>query len=289
MYNCHMNLRECVQTVQEAGLAHGFTLIVVGGGVVRLIGKKTAIVKIDEARKSIILKSAENPTTKRGEDEKTIVDIDCIAFSNDPDPFTRGVKEEYGKLVQDLKNLQKSTPEFPAISLEPVLYHPYFKKPNILTQFVSSIESYHDHDYFFRLGNAKQDVQTKSLDFWTLQFQEDPDCHISTFLPQALQRRYEIRGFAIKPKDKEKIYNSDNPFAQFVTNFRIKTKGKYDLLFPEWDNFALLVQNKKEPSMQIKRALWKLYWMTIGTYLAHGTGFVGKLLLPLGNTFFAGK
>ena len=39
----------------------------------------------------------------------------------------------------------------------------------------------------------------------------------------------------------------------------------------------------------VEKGLWNAYWATIGTYLAHGTGIVGKLLLPLGNTFFAGK
>lgn len=280
-----MTLRQAILAVQKIGFAYDFTIVIVGGAVVRLIGKKTTLKKIDADKKIVFLANAENPTTKR-EDGKTIVDVDCIAFSNEKDPFTKEVKQKFENLRQELKKLQNQ-PGFPAVSLEPVLYHPYFPKPNSLTQFVSSIESYHDHDYFFRLGAVKQDVRRNSLAFWTYVFEEN-DEQIISFNPLAIQHRYNIRGFAAKPKDLEKIWGKSH-FALFVEEFDKKTKGVFVSDFVQWDEFAHQLQSAKQSSMQIKRNLWNAYWNTVGTYLAHGTGFIGKLLLPLGNTFFAGK
>ncbi|HYK09139.1 MAG TPA: hypothetical protein VEW42_06620 [Candidatus Eisenbacteria bacterium] len=281
-----MNLREAITQVQKVGLQHGFTIVIVGGALTRLIGPKTTIKKIDTDKKIIYLEGAENPGVIRGEDGKTIVDIDAIAFSNENDPFSKEVKEAFYHLKKALRELQKSTKDFPAISLEPVLYHPHFPKPNQLTQFVSSIESYHDHDYFFRLGTIKQDVQKKSLSFWTYSMGSD---NIVSLSPLAIQRRYAIRGFSIKPKDKDKMWNPQSPFVQFLTKFTAKTDGVYEKCFTEWDEFSTRVTLSAIPSMRLKKGLWDAYWTTIGTYLAHGTGRMGKLLLPLGNTFFAGK
>lgn len=273
-----------MQEVQEIGRAHGFTIVIVGGALVRLIGKKTTIAAVDIKKKHIILKNSENPSIIRNEDGKTIVDIDSIAFSNEKDPFTKGVKQQFTNLTRAIKKRQSQS-DFPAVSLEPVLYHPYFPKPNLLTQFVSSIESYHDTDFFFRLGKVKQDVSSQSLAFWT--YEIDTNKSFISLSPIAIQKRYAIRGFAVKPKDKKKIWGT-SPFAHFVLDFEKKTKDETKD-FAEWDVFAQHIQTAQQPSMQVKRALWKAYWQTIGTYLAHGTGFVGKLLLPLGNTFFAGK
>ena len=280
-----MRLREAIIAAQQVGFQHNFTIVIVGGALVRLIGKKTTISKIDTKERTITLHASENPSTQR-EDGKTTVDIDCIAFSNEKDPFSKEVKEVFENLQKDLKIIQHDS-HFPAISLEPVLYHPYFPKPNQLTQFVSSIESYHDHDYFFRLGMVKQDVKKESLAFWTYKF-DDSDEQIISFNPLAIQHRYAIRGFSAKPKDVEKIWGK-SAYAQFVSDFDKKTKGAYAKEFLDWDIFATNIANALQPSMRVKRTLWKAYWQTIGTYLAHGTGIVGKVLLPLGNSLFAGK
>lgn len=281
-----LSLRDAIQEVQKIGLQHNFTIVIVGGALTRLIGNKTTIKKIDTDKKILFLEGAENPSVIRGEDLKTTVDIDAIAFSNADDPFTKGVKNEFHRLKQDLYQLQKSTPGFPAISVEPVLYHPYFPKPNPLTQFVSSVESYHDKDFFFRLGNVKADVQRKSLAFWTYQMDGQ---EIISLSPLAIQQRYAIRGFSIKPKDKEKMWGKTSAFVQFIDEFNKKTNNSYEKYFIEWTDFAERVASSQVPSMRLKKGLWNAYWATIGTYLAHGTGLAGRLLLPLGNTFFAGK
>lgn len=280
-----MQLREAITKVQQLGKQHHFTIIVVGGAMVRLIGKQTTIKKVDEAKRMIYVEHAENPTTTRPEDNQTIVDIDCIAFSSESDPFTREVKQEFSTLSKEMLKLREDS-VFPVVSLEPVLYHPYFPKPHPLTQFVSSIESYHSNNFFFRLGSSTADVATESLAPWTYVVSESEQ--IVSLNPLALQLRYNIRGFSIKPKDKEKIWGKSD-FARFVQEFDKKTKGAYQKDFIAWHDFETYIQQTRQPSMQIKRSLWNIYWQTIGTYLAHGTGPVGKLLLPLGNTFFAGK
>lgn len=280
-----MTLRQAIQEVQKVGQEHGFTIVIVGGALVRLIGSKTTIKKIDEDKRIIFLEGAENPSVVREEDKKTIVDIDAIAFSSEQDPFTKAVKDEFYLLLKDHKALRNS--DFPAISVEPVLYHPHFPKPKQVTQFVSSVESYHDHDYFFRLGSVKQDVKKRSLAFWTYNIGKDQD--IVSINPIAIQKRYAIRGFSVKPKDKEKMWGEQSVFSKFVKDFNLKTHNVFEKDFIEWDEFAQRVAASTNPSMRLKKGLWNAYWATIGTYLAHGTGIAGKMLLPLGNTLFAGK
>jgi len=281
-----MTLRDAVLEVQKIGFEHGFTIVIVGGAITRLIGKKTKIKKIDEKGKIIYLENAENPGIARIEDSKTNVDIDGVVFSNDIDPFTKETKEKFAVLFKNLKNLRK-VKGFPAISIEPVLYHPIFAKPNIFTQFVSSVESYLNGEFLFRLGTVRQSIQKESLEFWTYKLSETES--LITLSPIAIQKRYLIRGFSIKPKDKEKIFGKNSFFGHFVSEFNDKTNGKYLKYFDEWNKFARLIETSKGLSMQIKRGLWKIYWNSIGNYLAHGTGLIGKILLPLGNTFFAGK
>lgn len=279
-----MKLRECIQLVQETAQQHNTCAVIVGGAIVRLIGTKTKIEKISETTQTIVVSHLDDPDIQRPEDSKTTIDIDCIAFSTLEDPFTHEAKENFAAFQKDIQRITSSTKGFPAVSVEPVLYHPYFPKPNPLFQFVSSVESYHDHDFFFRLGQVKQDVSLSSLAFWKYVYGKEM---ITSFHPIAILERYRVRGFGIKPKDKEKIQNST--FARFVSDFNTKTKGNFEKDIKEWHDFAKNVQNAKQPSMKVKKQLWNTYWQTIGTYVAHGTGFVGKILLPLGNTFFAGK
>lgn len=283
-----MLLRESIQLLQEMARKHHLLVIIVGGAIVRLIDNDTAIKHIDEERQTILLGHAKNPSVVRIEDGKTTVDIDCIAFASATDPFKTNFKKDFTHFLQDLQNLSKTYPDFPRVSIEPVLYHPDFPKPQTFIQFVSSIESYYADNFFFRLGGVKQDVSKKSLEPWTLTFTDSKET-ITTFMPTALQKRYAIRGFSTKQKDKGKIFDANAPFAQFVANFRIKTKGTYDGYLTEWDEFEKKIATSKQPSMVLKRHMWNIYWQTIGTYLAHGTGILGKFLLPLGNTFFAGK
>lgn len=282
-----MQLIDAIQKTQQVGQQHGFTIVVVGGAIVRLIDKKTTIEKVDAKKRMIFLKDAENPGTTRSEDARTTVDIDGIVFSNATDPFTQEVKQGYTYLLKNLHRLRKDTPHFPPISLEPVLYHPYFPKPNQLTQFVSSVESYQANHFFFRLDSVKEDVSQESLDFWT--YVLDKDTSVISLNPLAIQRRYAIRGFSVKPKDKEKIWGKTSIFAHFVQDFSQKTNHALEKDFIAWDEFARRIATSNNPSIRSKKALWNAYWQTIGTYLAHGTGIVGKVLLPLGNTFFAGK
>lgn len=277
-----MKLRTVIQQVQIIGKQHGFILILVGGGTIRLIGEKTHIEKIDTKRKILVLKNALAPTTQRS--DKTLIDLDMIAFAENASSQT---PEAFEKLQKELLILQKNR-NFPPISLEPVLYHPQWKNPNTLMQFNSSIEREHQQ-YFFRLDTVKQQVQVTSLDTWIWQFAETPKEYILTFSPLALQLRYAIRGFARKPKDRQKIWRANAPFPKLVNQFREKTQNIYGKDFLEWYAFEKAIQTAKQPRIQAKRQLYQLFWQTIGTYFAHGTGFLGKLLLPFGNSFFSGK
>ncbi|MDE2026772.1 MAG: hypothetical protein KGJ07_09875, partial [Patescibacteria group bacterium] len=170
-----MNLRRAIQLLQDTAKSSHMQIIIVGGAMVRLIGPQTAIKQINTEKQTILLDKALNPDVSREEDKKTIVDIDCIAFSSEKDPFNRNVRHDFEKLRSEIKKLQKEYPDFPAISMEPVLYHPYFMKPHTLSQFVSSIESYHKDSFFFRLGGIKVDVQKKSVEPWTYAFTDSQE------------------------------------------------------------------------------------------------------------------
>lgn len=283
-----LTLRQAIYTVQEVGKRHGFLITIVGGAMVRLISNSTKIQKIDTKSKKIYLSGAENPGVSREEDPTTKVDIDAIAFSTNSNPFTMTVKQQFEDLQKELKSFELDN-NFPAISIEPVFYHPPFAEPNSITQFVSSVEKYqHSSSYIFRLGNATQKIHPESLAIWTLYFLDTKE-EISTLCPPAIQGRYAIRGFSKKPKDVEKIWGKNSAFSGYVKNFNFQTKHTLVQYFLDWNIFEEKIQKDHHPLMIIKRTLWKVYWATIGTYLAHGTGPIGKILLPLGNTLFAGK
>lgn len=277
-----MKLINAIQQVQIIGKKHGFILILVGGGAIRLIGDQTHIQSLDRQKRVIKLKTANDPTTQRS--DMTLVDLDMIAFAEKPSAQTPQV---FKKLQKELKVLQQKK-EFPPISLEPVFYHPAWKKPNTLIQFVSSIEK-EKETYFFRLDSIKQPVQTTSLAVWTWQVEDAANESIQTFSPLALQLRYAIRGLGKKPKDIQKVWKENAPFTKFVKEFDNLTKQKYQKDFREWLLFENKLQANTYPRIYMKRGLYQLYWRTVGTYLAHGTGIIGKILLPFGNTFFAGK
>lgn len=282
-------LRQAIVKVQKIGERYGLVIVVVGGAFVRNIAKKVTIQKIDTKSKTIYISGALNPGLNREEDPTTTVDIDAIVFSSPKeDTYSPSTKIRFTQLMKELTLLQQSEKGFPAISLEPVLYHPLWPKPNLLTQFVSSIESYPSGQFLFRLGSVSKTVSAKSLAVWTYVFTETEE-RIASLMPPAIQMRYAIRGFTIKPKDKEKIWGETSAFAQFVNEFNKKTEGKYAAYLEEWEAFAKTLQSSPHLSIRIKRALWNTYWKTIGTYLAHGKGLIGKFLLPFGNTFFAGK
>lgn len=284
-----MTLRQTIQKVQGIGERHGFVVAIVGGALVRNISKGVIIQRIDSKDKAIYLSHTENPGISREEDPKTTVDIDAIAFSQNKDPFNEKTRQQFSELQSALQKLQKTEKGFPAISIEPVFYHPAFPEPNSLFQFVSSVEmeKANTDKYIFKLGSITQEVAKESLEPWTYVFETGEK--IASLMPSAIQRRYAIRGFTKKPKDKTKIWGEDSAFAQFVAEFNKQTHNQFEKYFAEWDNFEKTIQTSKEPLTATKRTLWNLYWKTIGTYLAHGTGLIGKILLPLGNTFFAGK
>ncbi len=290
MYNAGMTLRQAIIQVQEIGERYGFTIAIVGGGIVRLISKGVKIQRIDAKGKVIYLSNTKNPGVTREEDPTTTIDIDAIAISSKKNPFTRETRTNFEKMTRELQLLRSASQNFPAISLEPIFYHPTWGNPNQIFQFVSSVEQYptHSDHFLFRLGTIRQSVKEASLAVWTYVFIETNES-IQSLLPQAIQLRYAIRGFSKKPKDIEKIWGEKSAFATFVKDFQTQTHNQYDNLFDEWKLFEKKVQRSTSPSIWIKRGLWNLYWQTIGTYLAHGTGIIGKILLPLGNTFFAGK
>lgn len=287
----HLTLRKAIEEVQRVGKRHGFSIAIVGGSIVRLISNTTKIQKIVSKDKVIYLSMSENPLTQRIEDHRTTIDIDAIAFSLEQNPFLPTVSTMFEKLQQELKTLSMSQKDFPAVSIEPVFYHPSWPEPNTLTQFVSSIELYkqNPNHFIFRLGTVTQEINLKSLDIWTLKFVENPKEELLTLMPPALQRRYAIRGFSRKPKDVEKIWGKSSPFAQFVKAFNKQTNNQFEQYFTGWDAFEKKIHTDNNALMQTKRGLWNAYWSTIGTYLAHGTGFIGRILLPFGNTIFAGK
>lgn len=283
-----LSLRRSIEKVQRVGKSHGFFVAIVGGAMVRLVSNSTKIQRIDTKDNVIYLSGAENPGLSREEDKGTLIDIDAIVFSDEKNPFTQKTKANFQRLQHDLQTIQNSDKNFPPVSIEPVFYHPPFPQPNTLTQFVSSVEK-DTQGYFFRLDRVKTYVKPQSLAIWTIKFVENPDEEILTLMPIAIQRRYAIRGFSKKPKDIEKVWGKDSSFGKFVQAFNAQTHNTYEQYFGEWDTFGDKIQSENHPITAAKRALWKLYWATIGTYLAHGTGIVGKLLLPLGNTLFAGK
>ena len=170
----------------------------------------------------------------------------------------------------------------PFLSIENAIYYP--QKINKIFQFVTSI--YIDKNNLPNLvfGNIEEKISWQSLEKWNIIL--DNNVNYSARNPIADYFAYHFRSpGGIKPKDVKKI-----KLLQKLTNDLIQ-KGKIkkiyfktNLYYAPWIKFINLLENNNDFNLIFKKIFMKIYWETIGNYLAHGKG-LSKYFQSLSNYF----
>lgn len=233
-----------------------------------LLNNKTSW-KINFSNKEIILIDNNRLSEKRS--DKSYRDIDLIVFEKDI------------KKIEVLKLFYKNKfHNQPILSIENAIFYP--KKINTILQFVTSIYIDENHLPNLIFGDIKEKISWKSLDKWKIIL--DNNLIFSVRNPIADYYAYHFRSpGGIKPKDLKKIKllkTLTNDF--FKKGKKIKIDFKTSLYYHPWIKFINKLKNNNNFNLGFKKIFMKIYWKTIGNYLAHGKGF-SKPLQLLSNHF----
>lgn len=254
---------------KKNNLNHRFVGSISYGG---LLNKKT-FSSINVRGKTVTLFNS-NPLSLLRSDN-SLRDIDLILFCDNLNKIT--------KFKQFIKKISFSYSSFPLICVEATIY-PNFGKRNKLLQMVTSLETDEKNNLFLAFDNIKQVITWKSVEPWTLILNKK--ISYTTRNPIADYFAYQFRSpSGTKPKDKDKVIFLKKLSEKLIEEGQ-KNKIDYlsDSYFENWQIFLNKLEKTNSTSIFIKKQLLKYYWLTIGTYLAHGKG-VGKLFLSSQNQF----
>ncbi len=221
-----------------------------------LLNKKTTW-KINIKNREVILTNNNKLTSLRK--DKTLKDIDLIIFEKNKNKL-KSLKKIYNK-----KSNKKSR-----LSLENAVYFP--NKINSLLQFVTTIYIDKDNEYYLQFGNIKEKILKKSLEAWTVILNDKLKYSVRNPIADYFAYQFRSPG-GIKEKDKNKLILLKKLSDDVIKNGR---KNNIDFLLDQyynsWFNFIQKLQTSNDYNIRIKRTLMKIYWKTIGEYLAHGKG-----------------
>lgn len=184
--------------------------------------------------KRVILKNANDLQAIRHDSTKR--DIDLIILN--PSQIINKLLAEF----------IKSHPEFPPVSIEPVILEA--TPPSIFPQFVTAIKKING-DYYLSFDDILQKISLKSLEPWKLKID---DLEITVRHPYADYLAYHFRTpSGVKPKDLEKV--------QLLGKISLEMdKSEYC----DWEIYIQKLQAKK-----LKKFLTGFYWQTIGNFLGN--------------------
>lgn len=258
-------LAELENYCRRHNLDHRF----VGGTLTDLIGLQTEF-EIDAAGKTIKLINPNPQTMIRG--DNTIKDIDLVIFSKDRQVYLEA-RRTFAYWARAAR--ERHLP-FPQISVE-AAYHPdrNWPKRNKLKQFVTAFEVDDAGNITLAFGNIRQQIQRESVESWTVILENGT--RLTVFSPIAHRLCYELRvPSGIKPKDIDKM--------PLLTEFARKTIAEgskhgidYTAMYQTWQTYIDRLKNHPDPLTRAKAAATGLYWRTLGTQVAHGTGPLGRL------------
>lgn len=167
-------------------------------------------------------------------------------------------------------------------SIEYAIFYP--QKINSLFQFVTSIYVDNNNKPYLVFGNIQQEISWKSLEPWNVVVNKRTSYTVRN--PIADYFAYQFRSpSGPKPKDVIKLKLLEKLKDDVIKEGR-KNKLQYmaQEYYLPWKEFITKIQTSNDRNIQIKRSFMKLYWSTIGEYLAHGKG-VTKYLSKFSNKF----
>ena len=239
----------------------------VGGTLTDLIGSQTEL-DIDIGTRTIRLIEPNSQTMTRP--DGTVKDIDLVIFSDDQQAFVKA-KETFESWSQIA---QTANMPFPQISVE-AAYHPSWPSRNKLKQFVSAFEMDQEGKLYLAFGDTTQQISKESIEPWHITL--DNGTRLTVFNPLAHRLCYELRvPSGLKPKDLDKMPTLVG-FSSRVIEAGTTNGVDYMALYGDWQSYILKLHNHPDPLTRVKAGITGLYWRTLGTQIAHGSGFLGGL------------
>ena len=236
-----------------------------------LLNSKTSW-KIDIQKHTVQL--VKNTSLDLMRSDHTVKDIDIILVTTDY------LQKE--KLRHFIITIQNEYPEFPSVSIEMLKEKKHFHS---LFQFVTTIILDQQNNPSLIFDTITEKITWESLASWHVVL--DSGVTFSVRNPIADYYAYQFRSpSGVKQKDMGKIVLLKKLAEDVI---RAGKKEKIDYMTKEyylpWETYTHNLRSTKESIVVMKKNIMTLYWNTIGTSLAHESGFFGKLFASLSDKF----
>lgn len=273
-----MNYPEVINCIEDycksANLDHRF----VGGTVSDFIGPQTDY-QIDAKQRKVVLINPNQPSMIRP--DQTVKDIDIVVLTPDRQKFVEATQELGG--LQASKS--KTGAAFPFISIE-AARHADWPPRNSWKQFVSAFEYNSAGQPHLVFGVTGRRINPDSLQPWNVDIGNGME--ITSFHPLGHMLCYALRvPSGVKRKDKsvlgEKEFGAFNKMG-LLGRLAVRTREEeaqaglnYSQSFREWADYIRTLSRNPDMLTKVKSVVTRLYWDTIGTTVAHGSGIFAKL------------
>jgi len=214
---------------------------------------------IDIARREVRLYNPQQLSPERS--DGSIKDVDVIILN----PISHALKKE---LRHAWESESSRLAIRPPLSCETAIFSPI--EPNRYTQFVTNI-LITDGKPYLQFHRMKQEISWQSLESWTVHYGK---YSYTVRNPIADWFAYQFRNpGGVKDKDQEKLALLKK-LAESVVCEGKKLGIDYlsEAYFLPWEEFTNRLSTSTSLHIRLKRFLTRLYWSTVGEYIAHGRG-----------------
>lgn len=265
-------MEEIIQKIenfcQKENIPHRFVGGVSFGG---LLNNRTDW-QIDIKKRKIKLKG--NNSLELVRSDNTIKDIDIILLTIDI--------SQKKKLQNFILEIRKTHSPFPSISIELLKEKNNF---NSFFQFVTTIVVDSRNTPSLTFDTTAEKISWNSLEVWTVIINEKLQYAVRN--PIADYYAYQFRSpSGVKEKDTQKILLLKKLTNDVITRGREEEReymsNEYYL---PWERYTNKLTSTKQKMIIIKKIIMNIYWKTIGTSLAHESGFFGRLFSTLSDKF----
>lgn len=270
-------LSKAEEILVDSGTNHRF----VGGAIANPIGIDTTVV-INAIQRTARIQSHGDLSLVRS--DGSIRDLDAIGFSRFKDSYADARK----RLKEESRKAKAQGLPYPPISIEPTHYANYWPGRNRIVQLVSTLDVDEAHRLHLTFGKIDQPTPWETMEPWQVTF--DGGLQLTTLNLVGLPMRYQMRNpSGLKKKDLASIgVRNGKSFTKIDLLQKIAssvieqglTQGEdYEALYTTWRKFIDTLLNHPDCLTYYKAIVTRLYWNTVGTTLAHGTG----ILRPVAN------
>ena len=185
------------------------------------------------------------------------------------------------KINNQLEGLKEKLNDFD-VNIEHAIYYP--QKINYLLQFVTNIYVNPKNQPFLQFDSIYQPISWESLEPWKVILENKTTFTVRN--PLADYYAYQFRTpSGAKSKDLEKL-KLLKKLCSDLSKMAKRQKLNYfsNKYFTLWEKYIEQLNSTNNIQIKFKKMVTKIYWNTIGEYLAHGRG-VGKYLIKLQNKF----